>query len=65
MCVCVCVCVCVCARACVRVHVSAAVHRGQKGASNPLELEFQAIVSYLMWVLGIRLGVLCKIIKCA
>lgn len=28
----------------------------QKRLSNPLELELQEVVSYLVWVLGIELG---------
>lgn len=31
-------------------------HRHQKRASDPVELELQAIVSHPLWVLGTKLG---------
>lgn len=42
------------------VHVSICysftdVYRGQKKVQNALELEFQVVVSHLIWVLGIKL----------
>ena len=36
-------------------HMSADTCRGQKRASEPLELELQMVVSFLMWVLGTEL----------
>lgn len=30
--------------------------KGQKEESNPLELELQAVVNQLMWMLGTKLG---------
>lgn len=36
-------------------HVIEALPRGQKSAFNPLELELQALVSSLTWVLEIKL----------
>lgn len=40
-----CVCVCLC-NAC----------RGQKETLDPLELELQMVMSYLMWTLGVEFG---------
>lgn len=37
------------------VHAHECPHRGQKYWA-PLELGLQAVVSHLMWVLGIKLG---------
>lgn len=34
------------------VHPSADILRGQKRGSDPPELEFERVVSLLMWVLG-------------
>lgn len=67
MCVCASVClgVCVCVRACVDVCVSffvcmwvqmsASIHKGQKSALDPLEVEFQVLGSHMMWMLGNKL----------
>lgn len=41
------------------VHVRAGVHRGQKRASDPLELELWGIVNCPTWVLG-TVQVFCK-----
>ena len=46
----VCVSICVCGYMCVWVY------GGQRRMADPLELELQAAVSCLMWVLGIELG---------
>lgn len=43
-----CVCECVYAYA-VCVYID--THRGQERASGPLELDFQVLVSYVMWIL--------------
>lgn len=43
-------CLCVCVWLCIRV--SAGTHRNQKGVSDLLELECQAVVTCLTWVLG-------------
>lgn len=51
-----CVYVCVC-RVCASVSVciwGGGPCRDQKRASDPLELEIQAVVSHLTWVLGIK-----------
>ena len=64
MCVCVCVCVCVCLRARARslAHVCIGGVGHEYGACRgqicwvPLELDWQEVVSYLIWVLGIELG---------
>lgn len=37
-------------------HMSASASAAQRGAWDHLDLEFKAIVSLLIWVLGIRLG---------
>lgn len=37
------------------VHLSVGTTRGQKTVLDPVELELQAVVSLLMWVLGIQL----------
>lgn len=37
---------------CVYAYVHVGDHRGQRGASGPLELELQEFVSSLVWVLG-------------
>lgn len=37
------------------VHVSTSIGRIHQKASDPLELKLQAVVSYLMWVLGVEL----------
>ena len=42
------------------VLVSTEAHGGQKRASDPSELEFQAAVSCEVWMLGTELRVLCK-----
>lgn len=39
-------------------HVNAGAPRGQQEALDSLELELQAIVSRLTWVLGTELGTL-------
>lgn len=39
------------------VYVNAGTHRGQKGATDALELTFYFVVSYPMWLLG---TVLCS-----
>lgn len=39
---------------CIYVHVSTDAHQGQKNCI-PLELELQAVVNYVMWVLGVEL----------
>lgn len=33
------------------VHICAGVQRGQKRALEPLKLELQGVVNYLLWVL--------------
>lgn len=45
-----CVCVCVCIF--VSVQVSAVPEEARRGASSSLEMELQAVESYLAWVLG-------------
>lgn len=37
-------------------HVSTGAHRDHERMSDLLELEFQAVVRYLIWVLRIELG---------
>lgn len=49
----VCICVEVCAHEC-------SAHRGQKRALDPLELEFHAVMSCLIGVLGTEPGVLFR-----
>lgn len=39
---------------CVYVHVNAGSQRDQKRESNPLELDLQAVLSCLKWVLGLK-----------
>lgn len=39
---------------CIYVHVSTTAHRGQKNCI-PLELELQAVVNYVVWVLRVEL----------
>lgn len=39
---------------CIYVHVSTGAHRGQKNCI-PLDLELQAIVNFVVWVLGVEL----------
>lgn len=34
--------------------MSTGVHVGQKKASGPLELELQAVLSHLIWMLGTK-----------
>ena len=64
VCVCVCVCVCVSGCLCVLVsvcvygHMHAGAEGGQKIISDALELELRAIVSHLIWGLGIDSGLL-------
>ena len=47
---------------CVSLHVYA--HGAQKRMVNPLELELQAAVSHLIWVLGLT-QVLCRGSTCS
>lgn len=48
--------VCVCTRVHVHaLHMCANACRGQNRVLNPLELELQAIICHLMWVLGTKL----------
>lgn len=42
------------------VHISAGVLGGQKMALDLLELELKAVVSHLIWVLGIEPRPLCE-----
>ena len=37
------------------MHMCMGASRGQKKLSDPLNLELQVIIGYLMWVLGIEL----------
>ena len=53
MCVCVCVCVCVLVLA---YAMYVCVSGGQKSVLDPLELEFQVVMSCPMWMLGTELG---------
>lgn len=41
--------ICICVSVCIYVHMSAGAHRGQKGASDPPELELQEVVRHLTW----------------
>lgn len=54
-----CVCMCVCMSGGV-YHVFAGTFEGQKRASDSMELELQALVSHLTWVLKPKLGPLEK-----
>lgn len=49
-----CVCVYLGASGCGYVHVCAAVCQGRKSVSYCLDLELQAVVCFLMWVLGTK-----------
>lgn len=37
---------------CISMYMSAGVHGGQKGQSDPLKLELQVLVSHLPWAPG-------------
>lgn len=41
---------------CVCVHVSTGAYGGWKTVSDPLKLDLLVVVSYLVWVLGTKLG---------
>lgn len=45
-----------CVKLCVYMWIYACVYRGQKRVSGPLELKLYAVVSCLVWALGMDLG---------
>ena len=47
--------VCVCGHTCRFVHMSTSAHKDQKRTSAPLELEYQQVVGYPMWMLATEL----------
>lgn len=55
-------CMCVCVW---YVDVGAGIHRGQRRAPDSMELELQACVSCLMWVLGIKFPASCNSRHCS